>query len=190
MLSAIPQEQLAQIVDHTTVPMELRTAFMSRMAPVMLAALGASLAASSLDAQLLIRANPTSNPLDGTTTSVPLPNVENTNPAPPQPPFIVAGLMMPVPPTMPPTNAPASATNAVQPDRPVVVFGLRLTPPANPPPTNAPSTNVISPPIRGIQPNVPIFGAMIREPEPPPTNAIPAEPTPTNPPSAGQPPVN
>jgi hypothetical protein len=195
MLSAIPREQLAQIVDHTTVPMELRTAFMGRVAPVMLAALGVSLAASSLDAQLLIRANPTSNPLDGTTTSVPLPNDEITNPPPPQTPFIVAGLMMPVPPPISPTNppstnAPSPTTNAVQPDLPVIIAGLMRTPPANPPPTNAPSTNVISPPIRGIQPNVPVFGAMIRTPEPPPTNATPAEPTPTNPPSADQPPVN
>jgi hypothetical protein len=154
MLSAIPQEQLAQIVDHTTVPMELRPAFMGWVAPVMLAALGVGLAASSLDAQSsgYISGIVSRTPVE-TTTNVPPSNVENTNPPPPlRPP--IAGLMMPVPPPISPTNPPSTnavppPTGAVQPDRPVVVFGLMMTPPANPPPTNA----------------------------------TPAEPSPTNPPS-------
>jgi len=155
MLSAIPQEQLAQIVDHTTVPMELRPAFMGWVAPVMLAALGVGLAASSLDAQSFsIAGAPISMPIE-TTTNVPPSNVENTNPPPLRP--AIAGVMMPVPPPISPTNAPA---------------------------TNPPSTNVISPAIAGIQPPVVVFGLMMTPPaNPPPTNATPAEPTPTNPPT-------
>jgi len=145
MLSAIPQEQLAQIVSQTTVPMELRPAFLGRVAPVMLAALGVSLAATSpaqpLDAQ------------SNQSNAVPS-QAQPTNSPPPM--FVVAGAMVPVPPK---------------------------------PPANPPSTNMPSPPIRGIRPNVPVFGLMIRAPEPPATNATPAEPTPTNPPSAEQPPA-
>lgn len=161
MLSAIPQEQLAKIVANTTVPMELRPAFMGWVAPVMLAALGVSLAASSLDAQSAIRAIPVSRTPVETTTNLP-PPISPTNP--------------------PYTNMPAPATNVVQPGRPVIIAGLMRTPPVSPPPTNAPATNVVSPPIAGIQPPVVVFGLMMPPPtNPPPTNATPAEPTPTNP---------
>ena len=40
MLSAIPQEQLAQIVSETTVPVEQRRVFLGRLAVAMLAVLG------------------------------------------------------------------------------------------------------------------------------------------------------
>ncbi|MGD1086436.1 MAG: hypothetical protein ABSA47_16995 [Verrucomicrobiota bacterium] len=214
MLSAIPQEQLAQIVDQTTVPMELRSAFRGRVALVMLAALGVGLAASS-PAQPIFgqpnqsnaippQAQPSNLPSytgppmtvagalplpDKTTTNVPPPNVEITNPPPPQQPLIVAGVMRRVPPTnAPATNMPLAQTVDTQPDRPVVVFGLRMTPPTNatpaePPRTNPPSTNVISPPIRGLQPNVPVFGAMAT----PPTNASATNTPATNPPPANLP---
>lgn len=135
----------------------------------------------------------------------PLELSKSTNPPPPQQLFIVAGLMMRVPPR-PPTNAPAtnmppSQPVDIQPDRPVIVFGLMVRPTSNPPltippitnaklaepaPTNSPSTNVISPPIRGLEPNVPVAvaGAMVTpRTNPPPTNATPGEPPRTNPPS-------
>jgi hypothetical protein len=44
MLNAIPQEQLAQIVSQTTVPVEQRRVFLGRLALAMLAVLGAGLA--------------------------------------------------------------------------------------------------------------------------------------------------
>jgi hypothetical protein len=213
MLSVIPQEQLAQIVDQTTVPMELRSAFRGRVALVMLAALGAGLAASSpaqptFGAQpnesnaIQPQAQPTNPPSytgppvavagalplpDKTTTNVPSPNVEITNPPPPQrPSTVVAGLLMRVPPS-PASNAPGTNTTNT-----IVVFGLGSTPPTNatpgePPRTNPPSTNVISPPIRGLQPNVPVFGLRMTPPTNPPlTNATIAEATPTNPPSTNE----
>jgi hypothetical protein len=126
----------------------------------------------------------------------PLELSKSTNPPPAQQLFIVAGLMMRVPPR-PPTNAPAtnmppSQPVDIQPGLPVagIVFGLMVRPPTNPPltippPTNAklaepartnpPSTNIISPPIRGLQPNVPVAvaGAMATPPtNPPSTNVI------------------
>jgi hypothetical protein len=157
MLSAIPQEQLAQIVDQTTVPMELRSAFLGRVAPVMLAALGVGLAASSpaqpSDAQsnqanAIPPASQVTNmiytgnrPVAGAMAVPPL-NVELTNQSPAQPPFNVAGLMKwmpPKPPTNPPpTNLPPPSIRGVQPDRPIAIFGLMMTPPAESPPTNAP----------------------------------------------------
>jgi hypothetical protein len=167
MLSAIPQEQLAQTVDQTTVPMELRSAFQGRVALVMLAALGASLAASSPAQPLGSQPNQSNaippqaqatNPSsytgppravagalrlpDKTNTNVPptnatATNAPVTNPPPPQPPFEVAGLIMRVPPS-PPTNAPA--TNPPPPQAPLMVRGImRQMPPS--PPTNAPGTN-------------------------------------------------
>ena len=45
ILNAIPQTQLARIVDQTVVGSELRSAFLGRAAAVMLAALGAGIAA-------------------------------------------------------------------------------------------------------------------------------------------------
>lgn len=47
MLNAIPQEQLAQIIGQTTVPMEQRRVFLGRIATAMLAVLGASLTGCS-----------------------------------------------------------------------------------------------------------------------------------------------
>lgn len=44
MLSAIPQEQLAQIIAQTTVPDEQRRVFLGRIAAAMLAVLGVTLA--------------------------------------------------------------------------------------------------------------------------------------------------
>jgi hypothetical protein len=188
-----------------------------RVALVMLAALGAGLAASSpaqptFGAQpnesnaIQPQAQPTNPPSytgppvavagalplpDKTTTNVPSPNVEITNPPPPQrPSTVVAGLLMRVPPS-PASNAPGTNTTNT-----IVVFGLGSTPPTNatpgePPRTNLPSTNIISPPIRGLQPNVPVFGLRMTPPTNPPlTNApgtnAPDELTRTDPPSAKQ----
>jgi len=182
MLSAIPHEQLAQTVDQTTVPMELKSAFQGQVALVMLAALGASLTACSPAQPLGAQPNQSNaippqaqpaNPSSYTgppmavagalplTTNVPPPNVENTNPPPPDQFLPVAGLRMQVPPN-PPTNAPAtnapatnmppSQTGDTQPDRPVFVFGLMVRPPANPPPTIPPPTN---PPITEATPTNP-----------------------------------
>jgi hypothetical protein len=47
MLNAIPQEQLAQIVSQTIVPMEQRRAFLGRLAVAMLAVIGAGMAGCS-----------------------------------------------------------------------------------------------------------------------------------------------
>jgi hypothetical protein len=44
ILSAIPQEQLAQIISQTTVPLEQRRVFLGRLAVAMVAVLGAGLA--------------------------------------------------------------------------------------------------------------------------------------------------
>jgi hypothetical protein len=209
MLSAIPQEQLAQIVDQTTVPMELRSAFLGRVALVMLAALGVGLAAPSpaqpLDAQpgqsnaiptQAQPATPSSNTgpsvavagavalPDKTTTNAPPPNVEITNPPPPRQPIIVAGAMMRVPPSpqtnLPATNMPPSQSVDTQPDRPVVVFGLRLTRPTNATPGEPPRTN--PPSTNVISP--PIRGI---QPNVPVFGAMVTPPT--NPPSAKQPPA-
>ena len=96
MLSVIPQEQLAQIVDQTTVPMELRSAFKGRVGLVMLAALGVGLAASSPARPIFGQPNPSN--------AIP-PQAQPTNPSSyTGPPMAVAGAL-PLP-DKTTTNAP------------------------------------------------------------------------------------
>ena len=113
MLSAIPQEQLAQIVSQTPVPMEQRRVFLGRIAAAMLAVLGVCVAGCEPTAEVAgiepdrpatqgIRPDrPSSNP-----TNFPAPAPAGVRPDPPS--------------SKPPsTNEPAPPTSrGIRPDRP------------------------------------------------------------------------
>jgi hypothetical protein len=141
MLSAIPQAQLARIVDQTTVPAELRYAFLGRVAPVMLAALGVGLVSGCFRerpaVEFGVRPPPATN---APPTQAPPTNPPTTNAPPPLQVYglraIPADSLIQPPSTSPPTtNVPPVA--GVQPDPPFIVIGLMATPPT----TNAPTTN-------------------------------------------------
>lgn len=137
MLNAIPQEQLAQIVSQTTVPMEQRRAFLGRLAVAMLAVLGAGVAgcgSKSETTTTTLGIQPERPGTDGIRPDRP------TNAPPPvQPPRLSpAGVR----PDLPPTNSPSTnkpyVTRGIQPDRP-----------------KSDTTNVPPPPPAGIQPDRP-----------------------------------
>jgi hypothetical protein len=146
MLSIIPQQQLARIVDQTEVGTDLRPAFMGRAAAVMLAALGTSLASGGSPAG----AQPASS-----TPAAPVSQAQPAGIPPPPPPLIyeIAGVVV-----GPDNYAPAEpATNqsATNPARPPIVGGRsggagarvpppRVTPPTAPASTNQPATNAPS----------------------------------------------
>jgi hypothetical protein len=200
MLSAIPQEQLARIVDQTEVATELRPAFAGRVAGVMLAALGAGLVTNSV-------AKPTSVLPHQPQRAASAPEVAtsaNTTLLARQG-VVVFGNVAHWPASPPPTNPPPTNPPVLAP-----VFGARMTPPTNLPspnsggvlikglqpgipPTNSPVTNAApsatNPPayrppsavIRGIQPSRPpvkVAGLMV--PVPPPTNRPATNPPSTN----------
>jgi hypothetical protein len=154
MLDAIPQEQLAQIVSQTTVPVEQRRVFLGRLAVAMLAVLGVGVAGCGSKEEpeyygtLGIQPDhprkkhvkpsaPTNAPpyalSDGCRPDRP------TNAPPSQPP---APLPAGVRPDLPATNSPATnkpyATRGIQPDRP-----------------KTDATNTPPPPPAGIQPDRP-----------------------------------
>jgi len=97
MLSAIPQEQLAQIVGQTVVPMEQRRAFLGRFAAAMLAVLGIDLVGCK---------QKTDAPVAPAGIQ---PDLPQTNKPPAEPS---------------PTNAPL-VTQGIQPDRPYQSRGVR-----------------------------------------------------------------
>jgi hypothetical protein len=134
MLSAIPREQLAQIVAQTTVPVEQRRVFLGRLAVAMLAVLGAGLAGCKPEGVGVtsLGAQPDRPPAtDGIRPDRP------TNALPPMQPPAPAGVRPDLPATnSPPTNKPY-ATRGIQPDRP-------KSNATNPPP-----------PVMGIQPDQP-----------------------------------
>jgi hypothetical protein len=167
MLSAIPQEQLARIVEQTEVATELRPAFAGRVGAVMLAALGAGLVTSSV-------AKPANVLPDQPREAASAPEVSTSkNPTLLAQGQVIFGNRAYWPASPPPTNPPPT-----NPPPPAAVFGVRMTPPTNPPPTNPPPKRPPGAVIRGIQPSRPpvaIAGVM---PVPPPTN-----PPATNPPS-------
>jgi hypothetical protein len=204
MLSAIPREQLARIVDQTEVATELRPAFAGRVGAVMLAALGAGLVTSGVAKPASVLSDQpqgaASAPEVSTSANATLlaqgyvvfgnrgywpTNPPPANPPPTNPPALIKGLradLIPVPtdvagvrPT-PLTNPPPT-----NPPPPVRVFGARITPPTNPPPTNPPPNPPPGAIIRGIQPSRPpliVAGAMV--PVPPPTNPPATNPPATN----------
>jgi hypothetical protein len=183
MLGAIPQEQLARIVDQTEVATELRPAFAGRIGAVMLAALGAGLVASSSAkpagvqsdqpqgvasvSEPSVSTNATSPPTVGFAA---VGNVAEwqTSPAPSNPPLtnplpvVIEGIRVDVPPA---TNSP-----------PVIIKGLRadVVPatnalPTNPPPTNPPAYNRTNYIYTGIRPT---DSSATNPPSSIPTNAI------------------
>jgi hypothetical protein len=105
MLNAIPQEQLAQIVGQTTVPVEQRRVFLGQLAVAMLAVLGGGLAGCESE--------PPYGP--GSAGIRPLPSR-------PQPDMSVPpmGIRPDLPPpNSPSTNSPAPPpTRGIQPDHP------------------------------------------------------------------------
>lgn len=136
MLSAIPQEQLAQIISQTTVPVEQRRVFLGRLAVAMLAVLGAGLAGCKPEATHVtsLGAQPERPPAtDGIRPDRPT-NAPPIQPSPPAP----AGVR----PDLPATNSPST-------NKPYVSRGIR---PDHPKST---ATNVPPPPPAGIQPDRP-----------------------------------
>jgi hypothetical protein len=107
MLSAIPQEQLAQIVDQTSVPDEQRRVFLGQVAAAMLAVLGVA----------IVGCEPPPPEPAGIQPDRPLPKTDSTNkplpnqPGPPPPP--TRGIQPDRPATTPPP-----VTKGIQPDRP------------------------------------------------------------------------
>ena len=168
MLSAIPQEQLARVVEQTEVATELRPAFAGRVGAVMLAALGAGLVTSSV-------AKPTSVPPGKPQAAASATEVStSTNPTLLAQGTVVFGNRAYWPASPPPTNSPTT-----NPPPPVAVFGLRMTPPTNPPPTNPPANLPPSTAI-GIRPSRPPVAVAGVMPVPPPTNPPANNPPPTN----------
>jgi hypothetical protein len=106
MLSAIPQEQLTQIVRQTTVPVEQRRVFLGRLAVAMLAVLGGGLAGCESVTPHTISA--------GIQPLPPRPEPDTSGPSPsmgirPDPPLPqVTATNRPVPPP----------TRGIQPDQP------------------------------------------------------------------------
>jgi hypothetical protein len=106
ILSAIPQEQLAQIIGQTTVPLEQRRVFLGKIAVAMLAVLGGGLAGCESITPHTISA--------GIQPVLPRPQ-----PLEPQAPS-----SMGIRPDLPPANSPSTnspsppPTRGVQPDRP------------------------------------------------------------------------
>jgi len=130
MLGSIPQEQLAQIVSHTTVPVEQRRVFLGRLAVAMLAVIGGGLASCERAESAGVRPEPPST--DGIRPDRPT-NAPPKLPPLPQP----AGVRPDLPATNPPTtNQPyrVSPSHGLRPDWPADI-------------TNAPT--------RGIQPDRP-----------------------------------
>jgi hypothetical protein len=114
VLSAIPREQLVQIVSQTTVPMEQRRVFLGRIAAAMLAVLGVGLTGCEPPAQPAgVRAD--LPPTEGIRPDRPKSNTPKS-PVEPAP----AGVRPDPPPSTnsPSTNKPPSTTRGIQPDRP------------------------------------------------------------------------
>ncbi len=97
MLSAIPQEQLAQIVVQTTVPIEQRRVFLGRLAVAMLAVLGGGLA--------------------GCESITPHTISAGIQPLPPRPQPDMSVPPMGIRPDLPPANSPATNNPAPPPTR-------------------------------------------------------------------------
>ena len=118
MLSAIPREQLAQIVSQTIVPVEQRRVFLGRLAMAMLAVLGAGMVGcDSKDESVYTLGSQPDRPRkkrvrSDQPTNAPTP----TQPAPPAP----AGVRPDLPATNSPStnNPPPPPTRGIQPDRP------------------------------------------------------------------------
>jgi len=104
MLRAIPREQLAQIVNQTTVPLEQRRVFLGRLAVAMLAVIGGSLAGCE----------PYYTSSAGIQPMSPPPNSPSTNNPPPPP---TQGIQ-PDQPKRTDTNITVEATLGIRPDRP------------------------------------------------------------------------
>ena len=128
MLNAIPQEQLAQIVGQTTVPVEHRRVFLGRIAMAMLAVLGGGLTGCE---PYVMSA--------GITRSLPPPSTDGIRP------------------DRPPTNRPP-LTDGIRPDRPtnapiqvVQPLGTQGIRPDRPSTNNPPPY----PMTKGIQPDRP-----------------------------------
>jgi hypothetical protein len=149
MLNAIPQEQLAQIISQTTVPLEQRRVFLGRLAVAMLAVLGAGLTGCDSKEEPksynTLGIQPNHPVSEGSRPDRPLATdgirPDRPTNAPPrlQPPAPVpAGVR----PDLPSTNSPSTnrpyVTRGIQPDRP-----------------KTESTNAPSPPPAGIQPDRP-----------------------------------
>ena len=104
MLNAIPQEQLAQIVGQTTVPVEQRRVFLGRIAVAMLAVIGGGLAGCASD-----------TPYHTMSAGI--------QPVPQRPQPDMSGPSMGIRPDLPTanspsTNSPSSSPTGIRPDRP------------------------------------------------------------------------
>lgn len=138
ILNAIPQEQLAQIVSQTTVPVEQRRVFLGRLAVAMLAVLGGSLAGCEPDAPFYTMSAGIRSVLPPATDGIRPDRPTNAPPQlqPPRPAPVG------VRPDLPATNSPSTnkphVTRGIQPDRP-----------------KTDATNAPPPPPAGIQPDRP-----------------------------------
>ncbi len=106
MLSAIPREQLSQIVDQTSVPDEQRRVFLGQVAAAMLAVLGVSVAGCGDGSGLVTSLGSRPGPPKHDPTNKPPAN--KPEPTPP-----TRGIR----PDRPATNPPP-ASQGIQPDRP------------------------------------------------------------------------
>ena len=107
MLNAIPQDQLAQIISQTTVPVEQRRVFLGRIAVAMLAVIGGGLAGCASDT------------LYHTMSAGIQPMSPPPQPTPMEPPGTLGIRPDLPPPNLPSTNSPAPpSTHGIQPDHP------------------------------------------------------------------------
>lgn len=115
MLSAIPREQLAQIVSQTTVPDEQRRVFLGRLAVAMLAIIGGGLASCERGYSAGIQPGPVSAGIQ----PAPPPQTDGIRPdRPTNAPPVYSHGVRPDRPTPVVTNAPTPLTLGIQPDRP------------------------------------------------------------------------
>jgi hypothetical protein len=115
MLNAIPREQLAQIISQTTVPVEQRRVFLSRLAVAMLAVLGAGMAGCKPNTAGIQSDRP--DPQLATEGIRP----DRPTNAPPAQPLVPtpAGVRPDLPATnSPSTNQPPLVSRGIRPDRP------------------------------------------------------------------------
>ena len=137
MLSAIPREQLAQIVSQTTVPLEQRRVFLGRLAVAMLAVLSVGIAGCGSKSETggTFGTQPDRPPKGYVRPDQPTRASQPVPPLEPKPP----GAQTSVPATnAPSTNQPPPPTRGIRPDRPT---------------TNSPSTNNPPPTTLGIRPD-------------------------------------